>query len=1297
MPTDNELVMNVAIKNDEAIKQLQELEKQYNKLINEVEKSNRKLKDSTENAFETMFDKRKIEKKQKELISIIEATTKKQLSIIKGNAIEENRIIEKYAKDKMQITKQANKQITKVQRTDTAKDEQTPNALKTIENSISDRKQLEKNAWDKQQDDENIRNTELLQQLRQSLEDKRMTIEQYNTSVEDTEQVHGTKMRNIQASYHKAVGDEIINIRKQSANASSNLSITDMPSLEKELKTETIRYEGHLMELRKKYGDNAKLIEEAAKLNEANVSRIQHAEQIRQIEIADKAADKRSEIEIGLSKWLNEENIRRNANLVEGYEKEIYELKELYSEKLYLAQKNGIDTAPMQENFGDQLINIYRNNYGEISKMNLKNTDNVTPETDLSDLEKNLKSSYGVLNNEYNKLVNSLSDFDALIYSTSNSEEKNIETAVRMYQAKLKSIQLIEEEYKNIGENTDGSDVFVDKLNSRFKLAIDQTRALKSEISGFETGDAVSNLSPVNKDLKDIQNKYTPVNSNIDKQNTALNEQLAILKNTKGNEIAISNVEKQIFELNNLKLRSMEAQTIETEDYLKLKNKELDMALSEQNTVQSKRNQYIQERDALIQDTADIYNEKLKLSGENEEKKLAITEEYEQRKIEIQEQYLEKSRQLYIDTANSLMSDIQSAYTTGKGIYSSVSTLADSNSRSSDKLSVVGDLTKNIPVVGDALSGVIGDVAGSWRKKEEKAIADMKQKEADIAERQKNIEEAINELIRKREQLINNMIEFNIDGMKNLNEQYQYYSDIEARRLENMNDTIGLLSNYSKALSDTNDTKAIDQFGDVIDKGEEVSQASIDITNQLMRDFADVVRYSNEELINMYDEYAEKKANAIAQGDEELAKAYDIALEGINRELERRKKVIELDKERIEVQNKIFELELEMGKASVEGYKIQLQAREAFKKTQDWLTMSKEEQLEYDKRTTEMVQKQSEMTYNISRNQAIINGMREDSVESMEMELQHLQSQLDDLDNLNISYEEQLELKVKIKQLEEDIAKKTYDDQLKEIEHRKNVGEYDMKEAEYGKDKLDVLVKYLSYLKSVGASDKDIWDVEEQIYELKKAQTEELMKQNGLIDDQLTMLLKMRQQAIEEARKTGQYADTSGIEQQIIEKMKELGASDEEINKMLASFNLPMYATGGYTGNKMGIVHAGEYVIPANKVKKISEFVDDLSKDILYEKIQNMQREYINGLQYAMSDSVTRISNAKMSLERAKAQAVTYNYYTNYNAPLIDDRGDINIAGKDLDDIEKQLKPVFRKLITSAVREMGGDLRQWRK
>lgn len=299
-------------------------------------------------------------------------------------------------------------------------------------------------------------------------------------------------------------------------------------------------------------------------------------------------------------------------------------------------------------------------------------------------------------------------------------------------------------------------------------------------------------------------------------------------------------------------------------------------------------------------------------------------------------------------------------------------------------------------------------------------------------------------------------------------------------------------------------------------------------------------------------------------------------------------------------------------------------------------------------------------------------GMDKDSQEYKDKYLQYLNTELeyeqaiyDALEASGASQKEKNEQLLKIQELQTDLDQTILDNQeekneLKEDEYDKELARIDLLEQlgrmtaeEADAARLKVLEDQLAFLKSIGAEENDLLSVELEIYKIRNKETEELMNQDAI----LSSLQRKRQNILEKMRSGGPIdpaliGELQGVENQISQRMRESGFSEEEIGKVLQAYGFSGYKTGGRVDGLLGYTHGGEYVLNADSVKML---------DSMFGK------EFLDNL---------NVQPAMLATPPAPSYTNTSSTITNNNTPNIV----VNIVVKNREEALKYTKKEFEKL-----------------
>lgn len=181
---------------------------------------------------------------------------------------------------------------------------------------------------------------------------------------------------------------------------------------------------------------------------------------------------------------------------------------------------------------------------------------------------------------------------------------------------------------------------------------------------------------------------------------------------------------------------------------------------------------------------------------------------------------------------------------------------------------------------------------------------------------------------------------------------------------------------------------------------------------------------------------------------------------------------------------------------------------------------------------------------------------------------------------------------LEIQQLQKQMIDEIYDRNVRDIEHRKAIGEYLENENQYYEDILKVLYAKLEAMKAEGMEGRELYDIQEQIYDIEKKQTDEMMNRNRVHDKELDRLQKKRQELLKQYRITGQGGEAiRDIEMEIRARLESQGVPQNEIEMTMEAFrNQKSYAVGGWVEDTgLANVHAGELILNESQQKNLME------------------------------------------------------------------------------------------------------------
>jgi hypothetical protein len=281
-------------------------------------------------------------------------------------------------------------------------------------------------------------------------------------------------------------------------------------------------------------------------------------------------------------------------------------------------------------------------------------------------------------------------------------------------------------------------------------------------------------------------------------------------------------------------------------------------------------------------------------------------------------------------------------------------------------------------------------------------------------------------------------------------------------------------------------------------------------------------------------------------------------------------------------------------------------------------------------------------------------------------ELFNMQERLDMADELALTERERLQLQIDIMNLGKEILKDEAEARLDYLEHRKAMGEFDDNEEAYNKEKLWILQDMLRNAEQYGLTQKERWDIEEKIYEMMKAETDELQKQSGLTSKILTDLTRKYNMEIMQRRKAGTLTTKESQEEletianQIIQEMRNLGYSEADIARTIESLGIQrQFEKGGRVPYDMlALLHEDEIVVPPDLVKeagKILQHSEGFKPEMLGTndiQQQYMQPSYTNIVNYYIEIN-TGENTYNISEGSKKQNEQKYNIYSKKDAENI--------------------------------------------
>jgi hypothetical protein len=272
--------------------------------------------------------------------------------------------------------------------------------------------------------------------------------------------------------------------------------------------------------------------------------------------------------------------------------------------------------------------------------------------------------------------------------------------------------------------------------------------------------------------------------------------------------------------------------------------------------------------------------------------------------------------------------------------------------------------------------------------------------------------------------------------------------------------------------------------------------------------------------------------------------------------------------------------------------------------------------------------------------------------------------------------EQRLEAEIQLLEMKEALLNEIYDTQIGEIEHKKNMGKYDDDEIQYNQDLLKVYKKKYEAMKTEGYTKEELYDIEEKIYSLEQAITDQVKDRNGERDKELERLVKQRQELLKQYNITGQGGEAiQQSEQAIKARLISLGYSEEDIAKVMQSFTTQKgYAEGGWVDDTgMALVHKGEFVLS-------NEMLDQLA----------------NGNYKSMLSDVDYWSRLNEISKNSYMNSIN----NNSNVGDIIDSKTININSNNPNEVLARIKNLeqnFGKMVRDEIYKQGADLSLIRK
>jgi hypothetical protein len=258
------------------------------------------------------------------------------------------------------------------------------------------------------------------------------------------------------------------------------------------------------------------------------------------------------------------------------------------------------------------------------------------------------------------------------------------------------------------------------------------------------------------------------------------------------------------------------------------------------------------------------------------------------------------------------------------------------------------------------------------------------------------------------------------------------------------------------------------------------------------------------------------------------------------------------------------------------------------------------------------------------------------------------------------------------------------------LQHEYNMGL--MTEDEYNSKRIALLQNMLDLMVEMQVPESERWAIEEEIYKLQKAQTEEMTKQGQISDDELNRLIRKRMALLEEARITGQItsgamqADLAAIEAQIRARLAALGVPSEDIDAMIqAMIEQRSYAKGSaMTTAGPAYIHDAEAILPAVQ----SNFLRQLSPGFLEGMISTPNiggmADLLRSASMPTDQAITSIGETQSALRSVVYN--TYNIDSGHNVFNVQGTGDMKA---DLKRILFDFEQKMPDMVVSAMKKKG--------
>jgi hypothetical protein len=252
-----------------------------------------------------------------------------------------------------------------------------------------------------------------------------------------------------------------------------------------------------------------------------------------------------------------------------------------------------------------------------------------------------------------------------------------------------------------------------------------------------------------------------------------------------------------------------------------------------------------------------------------------------------------------------------------------------------------------------------------------------------------------------------------------------------------------------------------------------------------------------------------------------------------------------------------------------------------------------------------------------------------------------------------------------------------------------------MTEDEYNSKRIELLQNMLNLMIELNIPESERWAIEEEIYKLQKAQTEEMTKQGHISDDELNRLIRKRMALLEEARLTGQIAsgavqaDLAAIEAQIRARLAALGVPSEDIDAMIqAMIEQRSYATGtAYATAGPAYLHEGEPVIPSDSAGLVRQISPNFFEEMIKIKDRSGMQNLLQTAALPTDQAIRSIGETQSAIRSIVYN--TYNVNTGQNVFNVTGTGDMKA------DLKRVLMDFERKMpdmVVAAMKKKGVQL-----